>query len=126
MTIDVDLDVKTQDNNNNNNNLTREKYKVVAENGYSNYTKPYLKGLLSRLMTKPKQWSLRLAETQISLGIRPVWSKSSQYAQCVAEDSMLLHADSEDWSDWSESSLIWVFAGRKGHFVGFVMRRLYF
>ena len=35
----------------------------------------------------------------------PVWSESSQCAQ------------------W-EARLIWVFAGRKGHFVGFVTRRL--
>ena len=27
------------------------------------------------------------------------------------------------WSDWRMPRLIWVFAGRTGHFVGFVMRR---
>ena len=38
---------------------------------------------------------------------------------------MFLHADSED-SDQTERmhKLICVFAGRNGHFVGFVMRRL--
>ena len=38
---------------------------------------------------------------------------------------MFLHANSED-SDQTErmSRLICVFAGRNGHFVGFVMRRL--
>ena len=29
---------------------------------------------MSRLMTKPTKWSLHPAKTQISLGIRPVWS----------------------------------------------------
>ena len=49
-----------------------------------------------RLMTKPTKWSVRPAKTQISLGICPVWSESSQCAQWVAEDRMLHHADSED------------------------------
>ena len=36
------------------------------------------------------------AKTQISLGIRPVWSESSLCAQWVAKDPRFLHADSED------------------------------
>ena len=36
------------------------------------------------------------AKTQISLGIRPVWSESSLSAQWVAKDPVFLHADSED------------------------------
>ena len=32
---------------------------------------------MSRLMTKPIKWHVRPATTQISLGIRPVWSESS-------------------------------------------------
>ena len=32
---------------------------------------------MSRLVTKPTKWALRPAKTQISLGIRPVWSESS-------------------------------------------------
>ena len=32
---------------------------------------------MSRLMTKPTKWHVRTAKTQISLGIRPVWSESS-------------------------------------------------
>ena len=59
---------------------------------------------MSRLMTKPTKWHVRPAKTQISLGIRPVWSESSLCAQWVAKDSSFLHADSED-SGWSESSL---------------------
>ena len=46
-------------------------------------------------------------------------------SQWVAEDPMFLHADSE-YSDQTGrmSMLIWVFAGRRGHFVGLVVRRL--
>ena len=40
--------------------------------------------------------SVRPAKTQISLGIRPVWSESSLCAQWVAKDPVFLHADSED------------------------------
>ena len=31
---------------------------------------------MSRLRTKPTKWHVRPAKTQISLGIRPVWSES--------------------------------------------------
>ena len=56
---------------------------------------------------------------------RPVWSECSLCAHWVAKDPSSFHADSED-SDrigWMPR-LIWVFAGRTCHFVGFVMRRL--
>ena len=46
-------------------------------------------------------------------------------AQWVAEDPVLLHADSEDSDQTGRMHrLICVFAGRNGHFVGIVMRRL--
>ena len=38
---------------------------------------------LNRLMTKPANWHVRPAKTQISLGIRPVWSESSLRAQWI-------------------------------------------
>ena len=47
------------------------------------------------------------AKTQISLDIRPVWSEYSLCAQRVAKDLSFLHADSEDWSDWADLSLLW-------------------
>ena len=62
------------------------------------------------------------AKTQISLGIRPVWSESSLCAQWEAKDPSVLHVDSEDFMRMPR--LIWIFAGRTCHFVGFVMRRL--
>ena len=65
------------------------------------------------------------AKTQISLGIRPVWSESSLYAQWVAKDPSFLHSDSEDADQTGRMPrLIWVFPGRS-HFVGFVMLRFY-
>ena len=79
----------------------------------------------SRLMTKPTKWHVHPSKRQISLGIRPVGSKSSLCAQWVPKGTSFLHADSEvsDQTGWMPS-LIWVFAGRTCHFVGFVIRRL--
>ena len=37
-------------------------------------------------MTKPTKWHVRPVKTQISLGIRPVWSESSLCAKWVAKD----------------------------------------
>ena len=54
-----------------------------------------------------------LRQTQISLGIRPVWSESLLCAQWVAKDSVLLQADSEDSDQTGRMRrLIWVFGGR--------------
>ena len=71
--------------------------------------------------------TVRQAKTQISLGIRPVWSEFLLFTQWVAKDPNFLHADSEDsdQTGWIPR-LIWVFAGRTYHFVGFVMRWLIF
>ena len=65
------------------------------------------------------------AKTQISLGIRPVWSESSLSTQWVAKDPSFLHADSEDSDQTGRMPrLIWIFAERTCLFVGFVMRWL--
>ena len=84
---------------------------------------------MSRLVTKPTKWHVCRAKTQISRGIhvvcRPVWSESLLCAQWVAKETSFLQADSEDsdQTGWMPR-LIWVFAGRTCHFVGFVTRRL--
>ena len=79
------------------------------------FTEPYL-------MIKPTKWSVCSAKARVSLGIRPVWSESSLCAQWVAKDPRFHHADSEDSDQTGRTSrLIWVFAGRTCHFVGFVM-----
>ena len=78
-----------------------------------------------RLMTKPNKITVCPAKTQVSLGIRPVWSESSLCAQWVAKDPSFLHADSKDSDQTGQMPrLIWVFAGRTCHFVGFVTRWL--
>ena len=54
--------------------------------------------------------AVRPAKTQISLGIRPVWSESSLCAQWVAKGPSFLHADSEDSDQTGRMPrLIWVF-----------------
>ena len=82
---------------------------------------------MSRIMTKLTKWHVRPAKIQLSLGIHPVWSESSLCARWVAKIPMLLHADSEYFDQTGRMpGLIWAFAGRTGHFVGFVMLRLLF
>ena len=74
---------------------------------------------------KTNNMTVRPANIQISLGIRPVWSESWLCAQWVAKNPRFLHADSEDSDQTGRMPrLIWVFAGRTCHFVGSVMRRL--
>ena len=61
---------------------------------------------------KTNKVTVRLAKTQISLGIRPVWSESSLCTQWVAKDPSFLHADNEDVDQTGRMPrLVWVFAG---------------
>ena len=63
-------------------------------------------------MTKPTIWPIRPAKTQISLGIRPVWSESSLCAQWVAQGPSFRHADVKGFGQTGRMPrLIWVFAG---------------
>ena len=81
---------------------------------------------LSQRMIESTQWHVRPAKTQISLGIHPVWSDSLPSAQWVAKDLRFLHADSEDSDQTGRMPrMIWVFAGCKCHFVGFVLLWLF-
>ena len=50
---------------------------------------------------KTNKMTVRPAKTQISLGIRPVWSESPLCAEWVGKDPSFLHADSE-YSDQTE------------------------
>ena len=66
--------------------------------------------------------SVRPAKTQISLGIRPVWSEYSLSAWWKLGPLATHWAHSEDSDQTGRMPrLIWVFAGRTGQFVGFVM-----
>ena len=104
--------------------------KHVKPNFREHCLKRHWRNSMSRLMKKPiekitTKWSVRPAKTQICLGIRQVWSESLQCAEWVAKDPVFLHADSEDSDQTGRMPrLIWVFAGCKGHFVGFVVKRL--
>ena len=74
---------------------------------------------------KTNNMTMHPAKTQISLGIHPVWSETSLCTQWVAKDPSFLHLDSEDSDQTGRMPrLIWVFAGRTCHCVGFVMSRL--
>ena len=68
---------------------------------------------MSRNMTKQTKWPVRPAKIQISLGIRPVWSKSSLCARRKLWSWVAHWAHSED-SDQSGRMprLIRVFVGR--------------
>ena len=77
---------------------------------------------LSRLVTKQTKLALRPAKSQISLGTRTVWSvfawrnigsSATHWAHCEVSDQI-----------GRMPMLIWVFAVRTDHFVGFVMRWL--
>ena len=70
-------------------------------------------------MTK---WHVRLAKTQISLGIRPVRSASSLCVQWVAKDPGVLHAFMRTAKILIRLGGCWAHS----HFVGFIMRRLIF
>ena len=82
-------------------------------------------GYFSHLMTKPTKWHVHLVKTKISLGSHPVWSESSLSAWRKLGSLATHWAHSKDsYRTGRMPRLIWVFAGRTGHFVGFVMRRL--
>ena len=74
---------------------------------------------------KPTKWHLRPAKTQISLGICPIWSESSLSVWRNLGSLAIHWAYSEDSDQTGRiPRLIWGFAGRTCHFVGFVTRRL--
>ena len=76
-------------------------------------------------MTKQTKWHVRLTKAQINLGICPVWSEISlsTWGKLRSLAVIRVHSEASDKTGWMPI-LIWVFAGRKGHFVGFVMRWL--
>ena len=78
---------------------------------------------LSHSMTEPTKWPVCSAKTQISLGIRPVWSESSLsvWRSIGTAATHWAHSEGSD-----QSGLIWVYAGRTCHFVGFVVMWLIF
>ena len=79
---------------------------------------------MSHLMTKPTKWHVHPTKTQISLPS----AQSDQSLCCTHKESLGPELPNEctaktDQTGWMPR-LIWVFAGRICHFVGFVMRQL--
>ena len=70
--------------------------------------------------------AVRPANTQISLGIRPVWSETSlsTWRKLGSLATHSVHSNNSDQTG-RMPRLIWVFTGHS-QFVGFVMRRLIF
>ena len=66
---------------------------------------------MSRLMTKPTNWPVRPAKTQISLGFRPVWSESSLSLSRLLKGQAFIWRTAKTLirlggaPGWSESSL---------------------
>ena len=75
---------------------------------------------------KTNKMSVRPANTQISLGIRPVWSESSLSAWRKLGFLATQWAHSEDWSDWADAQADLSLRWAHNHFVGFVMSWLKF
>ena len=68
--------------------------------------------------------SVRPAKTQISLGIRPVWSESSLSTWRKLGFLATHWAHSEDWSDCADTQADLILRWAHTHFVRFVMSRL--
>ena len=88
----------------------------MFENEYDNYTKKVTETLaitIEPLDDKTKKMTTRPAKTQISLGIRPVWSESSLSAWRKLRSLATHWAHSEDSDQTGRMPrLIWVFNGR--------------
>ena len=86
---------------------------VVYATDRSNAVVLVFNSYLCRLMTKPTKWHVRPTKTQISLGIRPVWSESSLSAWRNLGHLTTYWAHSEDSDQTGRMPrLIWVCARR--------------
>ena len=83
-------------------------------------------GHFSCHMTKPTKWPVCPAKTQISMGIRLVWSKSSLSAWKNIGPSLPIERTVKTDQTGRMPRMIWVFPGCTCHFVGFVLRWLFF
>ena len=82
-------------------------------------------------MTKPTKWHVHPAKTQISLGIRPIWSESSLSAWRKLGSLATHWAQRRLWSDWADAQadlslccahmpFCW-FCHEAAHFAKFIM-----
>ena len=73
---------------------------------------------------KTNKVTVHPAKTQISLGIRPVWSESSLSAWRKLGSSATHWVHPEDWSDWADVQADLSLRWAHSHYVGFITRRL--
>ena len=73
---------------------------------------------------KTNKMAVRPAKTQISLGIRPVWSESLLSAWRKLGSLATHWAQRRLWSDWADAQADLSLRWAQSHFVGFVMSRL--
>ena len=75
---------------------------------------------------KTNKMSVRPAKTQISLGIRPVWSVFAVRMKKSWVLSYPLSAQRRLWLDWADAQADLSLRWARSHFVAFVMSRLIF
>ena len=74
-------------------------------------------------MTKRTKWPVWPAKTQISLGAQSDQSLRYPHKETLGPQIPIERKAKTDQTGWMPR-WIWIFAGRTGHFVGFVMLRL--
>ena len=75
---------------------------------------------------KTNKMDVRPAKTQVSLGIRPVWSVFAVRMKKAWALSYPLSAQQRLWSDWLDAQADLSLRWAHSHFVGFVMSQLNF
>ena len=58
---------------------------------------------MSQGMTKSTKWHVHLARTQVSLGVRPVWSVFAVRMKKAWVLSQPLRTQQRFWSDWADA-----------------------
>ena len=118
-------------------NLSRlnDNYKINNSNEFkqTNISEEYQEGKMAFLVSldifeprhdKTNKMTVHPANTQISLGICPVWSESSLCTQWVAKDPSVLQVDSKDSDQTGWMPRLIFLRWTHSHFVGFVMSLL--
>ena len=77
---------------------------------------------MSPRMTKPVKWPV-CPTRQINLGIHHVWSEFLLCTLWVAKNPNFLQPEAKTDQIGRMPRLVWVFTGRTGHSVGFVMEQ---
>ena len=88
------------------------------------YVDIFLTELWAASWQTPTKWHVRPAKTQISLGIRPVWSVFPVRLKKAWVLSYPLSVQRRLWSDLADAKADLTLRRAHSHFVGFVMRRL--